>query len=298
MAIQGYIKLYRQIQECWLWFDDEKFTKGQAWVDLLLLANHKDKRMSFKEQIITIRRGQFVTSIAKLSERWGWSFNTTKKFLNLLESDNMLIRKSDNKKTLITIVNYEIYQSRDDEKITELDSQADRLTDSQADSQADSLGASKLIVKLTPNKNDKNIKNEKNEKNERRESVTIESCREVIQLFNAITDSFPKVEAETGARIRTLKTRLKKYSVDDFNRAFHMAEESDFLSGRNGKWDGCSFDWIIKEANLVKILEGNYDNKTKSKASSSSNKDIQDWINGTTHNEEEGGIIDGSFNIL
>ena len=39
------------------------------------------------------------------------------------------------------------------------------------------------------------------------------------------------------------------------------AEASDFLTGRNGGWGGCGFDWILKPANLSKILEGNYDNR-------------------------------------
>lgn len=158
---KGYIKLYRDLQDCWVWFDDVKFTKGQAWVDLLMLANHKDKKMSFKDGIITIKRGQYVTSIAKLADRWNWSFNTTKKFLNLLESDNMLTRKSDNKKTLITIVNYRVYQSDDEVKKTNLDRQTDSQTDSQIDSQADSPSANKLTVKLTPNNKEKKEKKEK-----------------------------------------------------------------------------------------------------------------------------------------
>ena len=37
-----------------------------------------------------------------------------------------------------------------------------------------------------------------------------------------------------------------------------MAERSDYLSGRNGKWQNCSFDWLIKENNYIKVLEGNY----------------------------------------
>ena len=42
-----------------------------------------------------------------------------------------------------------------------------------------------------------------------------------------------------------------------------MAEDSDFLSGRNGKWTSCNFDWLINENNMVKVLEGNYKNKGK-----------------------------------
>ena len=159
MANRGYVLLHRSLQDCWIWFDDDRFSKGQAWVDLILLANHKDTKISFKEGLITVKRGQFITSIRKLSERWGWAYNTTKRFLNILESDNMLMCESDNKKTLITVVNYEKFQF-DDEST---DAQADALTnaqvDEQADSQADDQNANKLMTnnKCRINENKKDI---------------------------------------------------------------------------------------------------------------------------------------------
>ena len=45
MADKGWIKVHRQLQECWIWLDNDKFTKGQAWVDLLLFANHRDTKI-------------------------------------------------------------------------------------------------------------------------------------------------------------------------------------------------------------------------------------------------------------
>jgi len=56
--------------------------------------------------------------------------------------------------------------------------------------------------------------------------------------------------------------RWKKFSdINTYITVFQKVEASDFLSGRSGKWNGCNFDWVLKEANMVKILEGNYDNK-------------------------------------
>lgn len=152
---KGYILLHRSLQDCWIWFDDEKFTKGQAWVDLLLLANHKDAKISFKEGLISVQRGQFVTSIKKLSDRWGWAYNTTKRFLSILQSDNMLMCKSDNKKTLITIVNYEKFQLSDDD----VDVQADVQINEQVDEQIDDQNANKLMTnnKCRINENKKEI---------------------------------------------------------------------------------------------------------------------------------------------
>ena len=151
--------LHRQLQDCWVW-RGERFSRGQAWVDLLLMANHKDVKIPFGESIEVIQRGQFITSINKLSEKWGWSFNTVKKFLNLLENDNMLIRKSDNTKTLITIVNYEVYQYSEDRKIDDVDRPIDRPTDEPIDRPTDREGANLLTDQLTPNNNDNNDNND------------------------------------------------------------------------------------------------------------------------------------------
>ena len=115
MPKQGYIKLHRQIQDCWIWTDDdEKFDKRSAWIDLLLLANHKNVKIAFDGKLIVVERGQHITSIRKLATRWNWSTNKVTRFLDLLASDQMIIRESDTKKTLITIVNYDVYQFSED----------------------------------------------------------------------------------------------------------------------------------------------------------------------------------------
>ena len=163
---QGYIRLHRQLQDCWVW-NGERFSKGQAWVDLLMMANHKDVKIPFGDHIEVIKRGQFITSIAKLADKWMWSFNTVKKFLNLLESDHMLIRKSDNTKTLITIVNYEVYQYSEDENSEDIDRPTDRLADRPTDGQRADL----LTDRLTPNNNDNNENNDI--KNIKREKKTV-----------------------------------------------------------------------------------------------------------------------------
>ena len=110
MADKGWIKTYRKIQECWIWLDKEPFDKRSAWIDLLLTANHADKKILFNGELITIKRGQILTSVRKLSLKWGWSVNKVYRFLELLISDEMVQKESDNNRTLLTIVNYSIFQ--------------------------------------------------------------------------------------------------------------------------------------------------------------------------------------------
>jgi len=106
---KGWIKLSRQIQEHWIWSDPEKL---KAWIDIILMANHEAKKVEMRDGLITIKRGQFVTSIDKLAKRWGWSKNRVYRFLSLLETDHMVQRKANAYRTTITIVNYGKFQDR------------------------------------------------------------------------------------------------------------------------------------------------------------------------------------------
>lgn len=107
--MQGWIRLERKIKDNWLW-DDKPFSMGQAFIDLTLLANHKDAKFPLGEEVIIVERGSFITSELKLMARWGWSKSKVRRFLSLLENDEMIVKKSDHKKTTISIVNYSTYQ--------------------------------------------------------------------------------------------------------------------------------------------------------------------------------------------
>ena len=112
----GWIKLHRKIQECFLWVDKEPYDRRSAWIDLLLSANHEEKKLMFDGKPIIVNRGDKLTSILALADRWHWSRHKVSDFLNVLESEKMITQSRDNKKTLITIVNYGIYQDIEEEK--------------------------------------------------------------------------------------------------------------------------------------------------------------------------------------
>ena len=109
MSSRGWISLHRRIQDHWLW-DDKPFSKGQAWIDLLMMANYKENKFLLGNELIEVEEGSFITSEVKLSTRWGWSRTKVRGFLKLLEDDYMIVKKTDNKKTTLTIVNYTDYQ--------------------------------------------------------------------------------------------------------------------------------------------------------------------------------------------
>ncbi|NRT32415.1 hypothetical protein BJV38_005000 [Clostridium beijerinckii] len=83
----------------------------------------------------------------------------------------------------------------------------------------------------------------------------------IIDLFNSICKSLPRVKARNKTRDKHIKTMYKALGSDRVKELFALVESSDYLSGRNDKWLNCSFDWVIKESNYIKVLEGNYSRK-------------------------------------
>ncbi|HCZ9927622.1 TPA: DnaD domain-containing protein [Staphylococcus aureus] len=107
----GWISIDRSIQNHWLFKEKRTFSKFEAWIYLLMEANHSEAKVPIGSQIVTVERGQRLTSILTLSDLFNWSRFKVKTFLDLLESDGMLEVKTTSKYTLITIVNYDFYQS-------------------------------------------------------------------------------------------------------------------------------------------------------------------------------------------
>lgn len=108
MGNNGWIKLYRDVMEHWV-YEDPLLLK--VWITILLLANHEENKILINGKLVVIHRGQFWTSVRKLSERVRMKKDTVQKKLNLLQSDGMIYR--DSRKgigTLITVRNYELYQ--------------------------------------------------------------------------------------------------------------------------------------------------------------------------------------------
>ena len=96
--------------------------------------------------------------------------------------------------------------------------------------------------------------------------------QDVVDLYNGICSSLPKVEKITDERRRHINARLKEHPPEDFRRAFEKAEASDFLSGRAKDWQA-TFDWIVGSPNhFQRILEGVYDDKPKTDAVSTAGR--------------------------
>lgn len=119
---KGWIKLHREIMDT-KWWLSESFTRAQAWVDLLLLANHTKGHIRRRGIIVEVERGAVGYSEDSFAKRWNWSRGKVRRFFQELIENHSILRKTVQKKTsvsnLIYIINYDAYQASDTENGTE-----------------------------------------------------------------------------------------------------------------------------------------------------------------------------------
>lgn len=188
----GWIKLYRKLQDHWLW-DEKPFSKAQAWIDLLFLANHKGKKILLGNKLYDVERGSFVTSELKLMERWGWGKTKTRAFLELLQKEKMIEKKADHKKTVINIVNYAKHAVLNEADKPQIDHEQ-TTSRPRADT-------------------NKNIKNDKNVKNNIKENIIKENRHKYGEYKNVLLsdEEIEKLKAEFPNDYENRIERLSEY---------------------------------------------------------------------------------------
>lgn len=85
----------------------------------------------------------------------------------------------------------------------------------------------------------------------------------IADMYNNTCVSFPRLTKLSDSRKKAIGARLKKYSLEEIQRVFDLAEKSDFLKGNNSRNWNANFDWLMNDANMAKVLDGNYTNKPK-----------------------------------
>lgn len=156
----------------------EPFTRGQAWVDLLILANYKIGYFYLRGNKIEVKRGDLARSEAVLAQRWQWSRGKVRGYLKTLETEQQIIQQKSNIINKITIINYRDYQKED----------------------------SRPTNRKTPERHpkDTNNKNKKNKKNKKRDIA--------LKYFDYFWKVFPK--QRRGSKDKTFPAFEKSLERD------------------------------------------------------------------------------------
>ncbi len=223
---EGWIKLHRQTMEH-DWYFAERFTKMQAWFDLLLMANHKTNSFFIRGNEVVVNRGQIARSRESLAERWQWNRKTVGYYLIGLEKRQMITQQKTPSTMVITINNYDSYQSDGQQNGQQTTQQKHNRTDI--------------------NKNDKNGKNVKNNKHSSRDEEFVfseykrMSGRERVSL--------------TPKRSKSICARLKDFTSNEIRMAMAQMSTNDFLRGKNeGGKDYFTIDFAMRHDKIEDYL--------------------------------------------
>lgn len=220
---RGYIKLWRLSVDNKDYLS-EPFTRWQAWIDLLLLANHKPNRIYIRGISVEVGVGELVASEEFLSIRWRWSRNKVRRYIVLLSSKTkqQIIVKRNNKITTISIVNWNTYQGNDTTKSTTNDTTERQQKD-------------------IP-KNDKNVKNVKNKEIYKEKFDTFWEAypkkvdkQDAIKIFNSMkpTQGFLDMLLKSIAQ-QKLSDQWKNNYIKSPARWLRGQHWGDELKGGNG----------------------------------------------------------------
>lgn len=100
--------------------------------------------------------------------------------------------------------------------------------------------------------------------------------KEITDLYNQICTDLPACVKLSESRKKAIRARISSgYTVEDFKTLFQKTKDSSFLTGGNNRNWIASFDWLIKDGNMAKVLDGNYDDRSQEqKATSPAPKSI------------------------
>lgn len=261
--MEGWIKLYRQIQEDWIWEDPVKL---KWWLDILLSVNHKDTKVNIGNEFYECKKGQSIKSLSTWASRWNTSKDTAKNFFRLLEKDGKILHENLQISTRITVCNYDSCEDDLHGCLTpSLRSPYDCLTQTET------------------NNNVKNVKNEKNintsavgekprtSRKRTHQPLNTETVLDVkfgetlkvsefLSYFNQNRGNMPQVIQISGAREEALKRILSLYTKKELFTVLKKSFASDFMQGKTTSWVA-DLNWILRPDRFLEILEGKYDNK-------------------------------------
>ena len=214
----GWIKLHRSIQEHWLYTEKRKFSKFEAWNDILLTVNFTEGKTIIKGKLIQIKRGESILSLDSWAKRWGWDKSAVRRFLNTLQKDNMIELKNETITTRLIVCKYDTYQDMRNADETQMKHKRN----------ADE-------THLTP------IEEGKEGKEEKEEIIDVPAKAEKIDFEKLIEF----INKNTGRNFKVINktvkgkylARLKDgYSKQDILDAVSNSIKSDFHKGKNFKY--------------------------------------------------------------
>ncbi len=231
-----YVKISRKILD-WEWYTD--INTKVLFLHILLKANWKPSRFQGTE----VPRGSLVTSQQNMATETGLTIKNVRTALKHLENTGEVAVSRHPKFSVITVKNYNQYQSSGSQMAAEGQSDGSR-------------GAT-----IEEGKKERKEEYNKSPKGDYESGTPENSIYTTIrELYNSVCGSYPRLVKMSEARKKAINARIRAgYTHEDFRILFEKAEASEFLKGANKRNWRATFDWLISDTNMAKVLDGNYD---------------------------------------
>lgn len=258
-SFTGWIALHRKLTDSAIYSDS---TAVHLWIHLLFKANHKDKKFLHAGQMIDLKRGQILTGRKVLASEIGANESKIFRLLKVFESEQMIEQQKSNKFSIISILNYEQYQS------------GEQQTEQQVNSKRTS---GEQLVNTNNNENNSNNVNNKDMEEQSSPGDAVDNkkielkkdnvpYKKIVELYHTILPELPKVEKITATRQGQIRQRWKSGDLPDLDtweKYFTYVRGSKFLMGLADAAPGrkpfiSNLQWLTKEGNFVKVWEANY----------------------------------------
>jgi len=102
----GWVRLYRSIRRHNDWPKRRAFTPLEAWIDLILLVNHEDRKIRHQGEIILVPRGSALAAVSWLAKRWRWSRGKVVRYLAGASCEGEISQITNNRRTIVNLLNY------------------------------------------------------------------------------------------------------------------------------------------------------------------------------------------------
>lgn len=273
---KGYIALSRSVRRAeWA----KCAIKRTLWENLLLDASYKSRSVNFKGVNWELTRGQLVTTreiLASQIEIGGKPVKSTiiRRALEFFEKQGMISRVGNRLGTVITIMNYDAYQSyfcdqSNDQRNDQLNDQckansintSNEVNDQRCDQSNDQRNDQQNNKVLEQESNNKNNTSSCDDKSKPEKTDVIDFDLVIDAYNDAVEDKLPKVVKMTPARKNAVKKLLKEFNEPTFqnlaNYFYDFVEKANrFYFGENDRGWRADFDYIVKTTTYLKFIEG------------------------------------------
>ena len=247
----GYITLPLAVLDGWVG-QNAQYLKW--WTQLRREASWTDKTVWYNHQQVYLQARQVIVTVNSLVKQWQVSKPTVIHFLQRLESEKLIERQTDSRKTIITITPLGWADSEVKQEVASV---------VKVDHDVDHQSYHQPLPPIINNK-EKNIIASGGART-REEEVANHDFDEIISFFNQQMKGkgIQQVAIITSERRQAFERLVSQTGVnkDSVKQAIRNAAESDFLNGKGPKGWVASFDWMMIPQNFQKVLENNYRNK-------------------------------------